>query len=225
MKDFQERMDSFEDESRRICDRNRNSCNCKDDYNYDYENDSCNRRPDKCDCKKNPCHCDKNDSCNCTHDYECHCNKCNDDKCDCDKCHDNCQHCDECHNDRCDYDKCHCNRCNCYSCNCQHQIDDCETNCGDWIPDSWGCGCEIPLPPLPPEPDDCCCNRNCGGCGNNRYYDSGLFNLYNHQTTAMAYVPRVFFNSKKDIYNLDTAFERGTLFKELDKPFKGGKCR
>lgn len=41
----------------------------------------------------------------------------------------------------------------------------------------------------------------------------------------MAYVPRIFFNSKKDIYCLDTALERGTLFKELDKPFKGGQCR
>ena len=171
--------------------------------------------------KKKPCHCKEEENCNCN--KKCHCKE---EACNCDKkCH--------CKEESCDHnEKCHCachNNCHSYhhcDWNCQQQIDDCETNCGDWIPDSWGCGCEIPLPPLPPEPDDnCCCNHCHFDCGNCNYYDSGLFNLYNHQKVAMAYVPRIFFNSKKDIYNLDTAFEKGTLFKELDKPFKGGHCR
>lgn len=233
MNDFQERMDSFKDESRRICDQKKNNCHHDDDYCYNYENDSCDRRPDKCDCKKDPCRhhdddcCDRRpDKCHCEKDNCCrHDENCCDrkpDKCRCEKepccCHDN----DYNHSDRC---RCNSNDHCCCRKNCQHQIDECETNCGDWIPDSWGCGCEIPLPPLPPEPDDCCCNRNCCERSNYNYYDSGLFNLYNHQKAAMAYVPRIYFNCKNDIYNLCTALERGTLFKELDKPFKGGQCR
>ncbi len=191
MNDFQERMDSFKDESRRICDQGRNNCCHDDDYCFDYENDSCDRRPNNCNCNEdstdyqNDDSCNSNNNCNCRGNGSCHCRG-----------------------------------------NCQRQIDDCETNCGDWIPESWGCGCEIPLPPLPPEPEDCCYNNRCNhGCGNYNYYDSGLFNLYNNQKVAMAYVPRIYFNSKKDIYNLDKALERGTLFRELDKPFKGGQCR
>lgn len=202
MKDFQERMDSFQNESRRIYDRSRNCCDRDCGYEYECENDPCDRRPDNC--------CD-NDHHSC-HDE---CNNCCKDNCcentnECRGCHNNCGN--GWNNGQCD-------------CNCQHQIDDCETNCGDWIPYSWGCGCEIPLPPLPPEPEDCCCNGNNNSCCNNYYYDSNLLNMYNRQSVAMAYVPRVFFNSKRDIYSLDRAFERGGLFKVLDKPFKGGHCR
>ena len=45
--------------------------------------------------------------------------------------------------------------------------------------------------------------------------DSGVLSK---MPIAMAYVP---FQQWRDIYNLDYALERGTIFKELDLPFCG----
>ena len=41
-----------------------------------------------------------------------------------------------------------------------------------------------------------------------------------HVSLAMAYVP---YQPFENLYDGDTALERGTLFKALDMPFMGGK--
>lgn len=58
--------------------------------------------------------------------------------------------------------------------------------------------------------------------------DSKCLNKYDETTklpkntvVAMAYVP---FQTCKDSYEAEKALCQGTLFKNLDKPFLGGKC-
>lgn len=63
-----------------------------------------------------------------------------------------------------------------------------------------------PCPPRPcpdPEPEE----PNCAG-----------------QVVAMAYVKKQNFN-QRNVYHCDKALRQGTMFSELDKPFKGGACR
>ena len=87
-----------------------------------------------------------------------------------------------------------------------------------------GCGCRDMRNTDQP---DCGCGnaRNaaprCGGCGT----DEGGWGLHEHPL-AMAYSPLQVW---RNVYELETALERGTMFVELDKPFhegmtKGGCC-
>lgn len=64
-----------------------------------------------------------------------------------------------------------------------------------------------PCPPKPcPEPEPEPETPNCAG-----------------QVLAMAYVKEQEFDNRK-LYDCDEALINGTMFTELDKPFKGGKC-
>ena len=52
-------------------------------------------------------------------------------------------------------------------------------------------------------------------------FDGGNMQINNEQMPiAMAYVPR---QSWQKIYENDKGFMRGTIFEQLDKPFKGAK--
>jgi len=65
-------------------------------------------------------------------------------------------------------------------------------------------------------------NRNRGCCPNNNGTDMGL-NFDNMKLgdlpLAMSYVP---FQRWQSTYPLEKALQRGTIFPELDLPFKGG---
>ena len=50
---------------------------------------------------------------------------------------------------------------------------------------------------------------------------NGISALPEDTVTAMAYVP---FQTDTSQYSPDRALENGTLFINLNKPFKGGKC-
>lgn len=77
------------------------------------------------------------------------------------------------------------------------------------------CGCEARM-----RDADCGCearvrDADCG-CEN-----TAVFTNCPDQVLAMAYVP---FQRFGDVYEVERGFIAGTLFAELDKPFKGGRC-
>ncbi len=72
-----------------------------------------------------------------------------------------------------------------------------------------GCGCETaPVMPLPEMPS--CCAAVCDPCGEHSW---GL----NGYPLAMVYAPC---QSFRNLYDVDTALARGTLFGELDLPIE-----
>ncbi len=59
----------------------------------------------------------------------------------------------------------------------------------------------------------------CGFCRNNNNVQSSTPSLFPENISlAMAYVP---FQAWQNIYDVDDAFNAGTLFADLDKPFLG----
>lgn len=91
-----------------------------------------------------------------------------------------------------------------------------------------GCGCEghtspvMPLPEMPSCGVPTCCAPTCYPCGENSWGLDGY-------PLAMVYAPCQPF---RNLYDLETALERGTLFSELDFPIEtaggakgnGGGC-
>lgn len=98
---------------------------------------------------------------------------------------------------------------------------------GNWQKPGWDCGCS-----------GCNgCTDGAGGCCNGDAGDSSSGNMDNSGSTgdgsfdsmylgslplAMAYVP---FQRWKTTYSLDRALQAGTIFPELDLPFRGGMRR
>lgn len=52
--------------------------------------------------------------------------------------------------------------------------------------------------------------------------EKDIFSCIDGAPLAMSYVP--FQGSYDELYNLEKALDRGTIFPELDKPFTGGGC-
>lgn len=86
-----------------------------------------------------------------------------------------------------------------------------------------GCGCEGNTAPVMPQPQQpSCCVPTCHPCGENSWGLDGY-------PLAMVYAPCQTF---RNLYDLETALERGTLFSELDLPIEtadgpkrnGGGC-
>ena len=50
----------------------------------------------------------------------------------------------------------------------------------------------------------------------------GISSLPNNPVTTMAYVP---FQTDTSMYDIETGFRCGTVFKNLNKPFLGGRCK
>ena len=62
-------------------------------------------------------------------------------------------------------------------------------------------------------------SNSCNSCNNNSNTTNNC--AIDSFPVGMCYVP---WQKWRDLYNLETALKRGTLFSELDKPFQGG-CR
>lgn len=99
-------------------------------------------------------------------------------------------------------------------CGCEARVRNTDCGCEARMRDA-DCGCETRM-----RDADCGCEarvRNtAGGCEN-----AAVFTNCPDQVLAMAYVP---FQRFGDVYEVERGFIAGTLFAELDKPFKGGRC-
>ena len=73
--------------------------------------------------------------------------------------------------------------------------------------------CRVPVrqTPIAPQPEKTCCE-----------YAVEQVSSIDGLPLAMAYVPMQKF---ENLYEIDSAFCAGTLFKDLDKPFVGRCCR
>ncbi len=56
----------------------------------------------------------------------------------------------------------------------------------------------------------------------NTFCDYSLPEVIVYPSLAMVYPPR---QCWRMLYDADVGFERGTIFRELDKPFSGDKCK